>query len=130
MIQPGCQVEKRDSLVGINATGALVSCGAGRYERTIGLCRADGDLGRAMMQVGMTWAFRRYSRDFVEDEGNRRGGQDRAPRLRSAPAALGTYVHSHLTRTHPLGMATLDQLPGWHSTPTLSVTIQGNAVGA
>ena len=40
-----------------------------RYGRTVALCRADGrDLGAAMVKLGMAWAFRVYSRDYVEQE--------------------------------------------------------------
>ena len=40
-----------------------------RYGRTVAICRADGeDVGRAMVQLGMAWAFVRYSRDYVEQE--------------------------------------------------------------
>jgi endonuclease YncB( thermonuclease family) len=40
-----------------------------RYGRTVGICRADGeDLGRTMVQLGMAWAFVRYSRDYVDVE--------------------------------------------------------------
>jgi endonuclease YncB( thermonuclease family) len=40
-----------------------------RYGRTVAICRADGeDLGRAMVQLGMAWAFVRYSRDYVDQE--------------------------------------------------------------
>ena len=40
-----------------------------RYGRTVAICRADGeDLGRTMVQLGMAWAFVRYSRDYVDQE--------------------------------------------------------------
>ena len=40
-----------------------------RYGRTVAVCRADGeDLGRTMVQLGMAWAFVRYSRDYVDVE--------------------------------------------------------------
>jgi endonuclease YncB( thermonuclease family) len=40
-----------------------------RYGRTVAICRADGeDLGRALVQLGMAWAFVRYSRDYVDQE--------------------------------------------------------------
>lgn len=40
-----------------------------RDGRTVAICRADGeDLGRAMVQLGMAWAFVRYSRDYVDQE--------------------------------------------------------------
>ena len=43
--------------------------GTDRYGRTIGLCRVNGDdLSAAMVQLGMAWAFVRYSRDYVELE--------------------------------------------------------------
>ena len=52
--------------------GKTVTCearGTDRYGRTIGQCRADGDdLSAAMVQLGMAWAFVRYSRDYVQLE--------------------------------------------------------------
>lgn len=40
-----------------------------RYGRTVALCRVDGrDLGKSMVQLGMAWAFTRYSQDYVEQE--------------------------------------------------------------
>jgi len=52
--------------------GKVITCddrGLDRYGRTIGLCRADGhDLSAAMVQLGMAWAFVRYSRDYVHLE--------------------------------------------------------------
>jgi endonuclease YncB( thermonuclease family) len=40
-----------------------------RYGRTVAVCRADGeDLGRTMVQLGMAWAFVRYSHDYVDVE--------------------------------------------------------------
>jgi endonuclease YncB( thermonuclease family) len=69
-----------DYPAGIMATGTLqmlikgktVVCepkATDRYGRTVALCRADGeDLGRTMVQLGMAWAFVRYSRDYVEQE--------------------------------------------------------------
>jgi endonuclease YncB( thermonuclease family) len=69
-----------DYPAGIMATGTLqmlikgktVVCepkATDRYGRTVAICRADGeDLGRAMVQLGMAWAFVRYSRDYVEQE--------------------------------------------------------------
>lgn len=40
-----------------------------RYGRTVAVCRADGeDLSKAMVQIGMAWAFTRYSRDYVAIE--------------------------------------------------------------
>jgi endonuclease YncB( thermonuclease family) len=40
-----------------------------RYGRTVAICRADGeDLGRMMVQLGMAWAFVRYSRDYFDQE--------------------------------------------------------------
>lgn len=40
-----------------------------RYGRTVAICRVDGrDLGREMVQLGMAWAFTRYSGDYVADE--------------------------------------------------------------
>ena len=40
-----------------------------RYGRSVAVCRADGeDLGAAMVQIGMAWAFTRYSRDYVDVE--------------------------------------------------------------
>jgi endonuclease YncB( thermonuclease family) len=45
--------------------GKTITCedkGRDRYGRSIGLCRADGeDLGAAMVELGMAWAFTRYS---------------------------------------------------------------------
>ncbi len=69
-----------DYAAGVIAAGALVDLMHGktvtcerrstdRYGRTVALCRADGiDLGAAMVQLGMAWAFVRYSRDYVDLE--------------------------------------------------------------
>jgi endonuclease YncB( thermonuclease family) len=44
-----------------------------RYGRTVAICRADGeDLGRIMVQLGMAWAFVRYSRDYFDQEAKAR----------------------------------------------------------
>jgi endonuclease YncB( thermonuclease family) len=44
-----------------------------RYGRTVALCLADGeDLSRAMVQLGMAWAFTRYSRDYADAEARAR----------------------------------------------------------
>ena len=49
-------------------SGKAITCedrGHDRYGRTIGLCRADGDdLSKAMVRLGMAWAYVRYSRDY------------------------------------------------------------------
>lgn len=59
--------------------GHTVACehrATDRYGRSIGLCRADGaDLSRAMVALGMAWAFVRYSRDYVEVEERARAEQ-------------------------------------------------------
>lgn len=40
-----------------------------RYGRTVAVCRVDGrDLGKVMVQLGMAWAFKRYSLDYVAEE--------------------------------------------------------------
>lgn len=40
-----------------------------RYGRTVAICRVDGrDLGKAMVELGMAWAFTRYSQDYVGEE--------------------------------------------------------------
>lgn len=40
-----------------------------RYGRTVALCRVDGrDLGKAMVELGMAWAFTRYSWEYVAEE--------------------------------------------------------------
>lgn len=40
-----------------------------RYGCSVGLCRVDGkDLGAAMVNAGMAWAFTRYSSDYVGEE--------------------------------------------------------------
>jgi endonuclease YncB( thermonuclease family) len=69
---------------GVVATGALemlikgkaVVCEAkttDRHGRTVAICRADGeDLGRAMVQLGMAWAFTRYSQDYAAAEAKAR----------------------------------------------------------
>jgi len=60
-----------------------------RDGRTVAICRADGeDLGRAMVQLGMAWAFVRYSRDYVEHGGK---GEGRRPwhTFREVPAGMG-----------------------------------------
>lgn len=52
--------------------GKAITCegrGTDRYGRSIGLCRAAGqDLGAAMVELGMAWAFTRYSSDYVAQE--------------------------------------------------------------
>lgn len=65
---------------GITAEGTLemlmrgksISCEprtTDRYGRTVALCTADGeDLGKAMVQSGMAWAFVRYSHDYAAVE--------------------------------------------------------------
>jgi endonuclease YncB( thermonuclease family) len=41
-----------------------------RYGRSVAICRADrADLSAAMVQAGMAWAFVKYSRDYVDQEG-------------------------------------------------------------
>jgi endonuclease YncB( thermonuclease family) len=78
--------EKKDmcggQALGVIAAGTLASLmrdrtitcelrgrGRDRYRRSVGLCRADGeDLGAAMVELGMAWAFVRYSRDYVRLE--------------------------------------------------------------
>src|SRR5207302_5992726 len=69
-----------DYPAGILATGTLemlikgktVVCepkATDRYGRTVAICRADGeDLSWAMVQLGMAWAFVRYSRDYIDQE--------------------------------------------------------------
>jgi endonuclease YncB( thermonuclease family) len=56
--------------------GKTVVCEAkttDRHGRTVAICRADGeDLGRAMVQLGMAWAFTRYSRDYADAEAQAR----------------------------------------------------------
>ena len=53
-------------------TGKRVECekrATDRYGRTVALCRADGeDVSRAMVRLGMAWAFTRYSLDYVAEE--------------------------------------------------------------
>jgi endonuclease YncB( thermonuclease family) len=73
-----------DYPAGIQATATLeylmkphtVTCevkGYDRYGRTIGLCRADGDdLSQAMVELGMAWAFSRYSHDYEPQEARAR----------------------------------------------------------
>lgn len=40
-----------------------------RYGRTVAICRVDGrDLSKAMVRLGMAWAFTRYSKDYLADE--------------------------------------------------------------
>lgn len=40
-----------------------------RYARTVAICWVDGrDLGKAMVELGMAWAFTRYSGDYIEQE--------------------------------------------------------------
>jgi len=65
--------------------GKTVTCenrGADRYGRTISLCRANGeDLQAAMVQLGMAWAFVRYSFDYVDQE------------ARAKAESLGVHAH-------------------------------------
>lgn len=45
-----------------------------RYGRTVAICWVEGrDLGKAMVQLGMAWAFTRYSQDYVADEAKAKG---------------------------------------------------------
>ena len=47
-----------------------------RYGRLIATCSADGmDLGGRMVSEGLTWAFVRYSDNYVSDEADARGRQ-------------------------------------------------------
>lgn len=40
-----------------------------RYGRTVGICRAAGaDVGAAMVQSGLAWAYRQYSLAYVDAE--------------------------------------------------------------
>jgi endonuclease YncB( thermonuclease family) len=52
--------------------GKTVVCEPRRIDhhgRTVAKCLADGeDLGRAMVKLGMAWAFTRYSLDYAEAE--------------------------------------------------------------
>ena len=44
-----------------------------RYGRAVAICRVDGrDLSEAMVQLGMAWAFTRYSGDYIEQEASAR----------------------------------------------------------
>jgi endonuclease YncB( thermonuclease family) len=65
--------------------GHAVTCdarGRDKYGRTIGLCHADGvDIQAEMVKAGMAWAFVRYSRDYVDEEGAANG------------AHLGIFAH-------------------------------------
>lgn len=67
------------------ASDRTVSCedrGHDHYGRTIGLCRADGaDIQAAMVSAGMAWAFRRYSHNYVVQEGE------------AMAANLGVHAH-------------------------------------
>jgi endonuclease YncB( thermonuclease family) len=52
-----------------NHTVTCEARGHDRYNRTIGLCRADGvDIQAEMVRAGMAWAFVRFSHDYVEQE--------------------------------------------------------------
>lgn len=70
-----------DYPAGVIATGALekliktssaLTCEprtTDRYGRTIAVCKVDGrDLGETMVELGMAWAFTRYSADYVAAE--------------------------------------------------------------
>jgi endonuclease YncB( thermonuclease family) len=65
----------RDALVALIA-GQPVECqpiDRDRYGRTVARCYAGGeDLGRAMVQLSMAWAFVRYSRDYFDQEAQAR----------------------------------------------------------
>lgn len=51
-------------------------------QTTLTVCRAAGrDLGADMVRAGMAWAFVRYSRDYVAQEGEARA------------ARLGVHLH-------------------------------------
>jgi endonuclease YncB( thermonuclease family) len=56
--------------------GKTITCedkGKDRYGRSIGLCRADGDdLGAAMVELGMAWAFVRYTVQYYPQEAKAR----------------------------------------------------------
>lgn len=40
-----------------------------RYGRLVAICKAGGlELNRAMVQAGMAWAYRQYSRDYEDTE--------------------------------------------------------------
>lgn len=59
--------------------GEKVSCEAldkDRYGRTIGRCWANGaDIGAAMVSAGYALAYRRYSKDYVPQEGAAKGSK-------------------------------------------------------
>ncbi len=43
------------------------------YDRTISICRVDGrDISRGMIELGMAWAFVKYSRDYEAEEAEAR----------------------------------------------------------
>jgi endonuclease YncB( thermonuclease family) len=47
-----------------------------RYGRTVAVCHADGlDINREMVERGMAWAYRKYSRDYVPVEAVARAGR-------------------------------------------------------
>lgn len=86
------------------AAGKPVECtGAERdaYGRLLGTCRVGGvEINRTLVREGLAWAFVRYSRDYVSEEGEARAAkrgvfaaeneppwQFRAARFQNAPLA-------------------------------------------
>lgn len=57
-------------------SAGVVSCedrGQDGYGRTIGICRVGGrDINEAMVELGMAWAFVKYSRDYEAAEASAR----------------------------------------------------------
>lgn len=67
-----------------------------RYGRTVAICRVDGrDLGKAMVQLGMAWAFTRYSGDYVEEETSARKERIGLHAHDCAPAWEWRATHRH-----------------------------------
>ena len=94
-----CGQQARDALQRL-VVGRHVACepvDTDRYGRTIAYCHVDGvDLGEQMVQQGHALAFRRYSREYVDEE-------DQA-RLSRAGAWAGDFDNpADWRRAHPRG---------------------------
>jgi endonuclease YncB( thermonuclease family) len=61
------------------AFSGTVECdtrGTDEYSRVIGVCTVDGKgINASMVEAGHAWAFRKFSNDYVEQEGRARGAK-------------------------------------------------------
>jgi endonuclease YncB( thermonuclease family) len=70
IVRPGQTAVRRLQALtsdGVSCTGMDFD----KYGRLVAVCRSSAgeDIGRAMVREGMAWAFERYSRNYVADQG-------------------------------------------------------------